>query len=427
MLSGAPADVEIAALIHYGLAGYAVAQSKAAGLSVDQRLQAARIASAARHLVAKRKLTGLVEGWAASGIEAMLFKGFALAEFDYPEASWRPYSDVDVAIRGAPGTGVSGLTATAAEVAASLGFSVLGRPDVSTTFDSLYGESYNGPALLQIFDTSGSLVVDVHSRIVHNSHDESRKISKASAITNAVWQRSQTVKLDSAPVRVPTPVDSAVVGLILSRSWSTDASRLRPHDYLDLEVLSHHGVDRRAIEARASELGCTATVRLFLSRCDPERGRLDLRPPNALTRLHFDTVHAPERGHRTLAVRRHEARHLPSRTRATIAQLPNARRHLRLWRQRPPAIWPAEALAEGSAELDRESWRLTQFGLRRAFQLSGLRHPERHEDLALASLLFALRSRGVPVVRSRHGDEDRLVLHGERLRPTVLGIRRPDG
>src|SRR5690606_11806981 len=245
---------------------------------------------------------------------------------------------------------------------------------------------------------------------------------KAEAITRAVWEQARYEELGGVAVRVPAAVDAAVVGLILSRSWSTDASRLRPSDYLDLAVLSRLGADREAIEARAAELGCRATVRLFIGRCDPANARLDLRPPNALTRFLYDCVHAPERGHRTLIVRAHEARHLPERVRATLDQLGNVNRHRRTWRGGPPPVWPAEELTEGSAALDRESWRLTQFALRRAFQLSGVWQPQRHRTLALACLMYSLRRRGVPVIRRRDDGADRLELGGERLSPTVLGI-----
>src|SRR5690606_29364200 len=123
------------------------------------------------------------------------------------------------------------------------------------------------------------------------------------AITEAVWHDSRQVVLAATPVRIPAPVDSAVVGLILNRTWSTDSSRLRPHDYLDLETLrAVRGVDQAAIERRSKELGCALTARLFLSRCDPETHTLDLRPPNALTRFYYDTLQSPERGHRTLNV-----------------------------------------------------------------------------------------------------------------------------
>lgn len=419
-----PSEVDPELLVKHGMAGYAVTRLAHSGRTVDPLLQSTRLTLVARHAVIKRAITRLVAAWAAAGIEAMLFKGFALAEFVYPEPSWRAYSDVDVALRDTTGRAASDIARRAAEVAESLGLTVEGRPEVSSSFDSLYGESYNGPAMMQIADQTGGIAIDVHSRIVHNRHDESRGVAKAAAITMAVWERSEVHELAGVKVRMPAAVDSAVVGLALSRSWSTDASRLRARDYLDLDVLLRSGTDIQAVLQRARELGCTATVRLFLRRCDPITGKLDLRPPNALTRLLYDSVHAPERGHRTLAVRAHEARHLPERLRATWSVMPNVYRHLRLWGEGAPDVWPAEGLPDGDSRLDRDWWRLTQFALRRAFQLSGVIHPERRPDLALACLLFALREHGVSATRLREGGADTLELNGERLRPTVLGIRR---
>src|SRR5690606_24709200 len=124
---------------------------------------------------------------------------------------------------------------------------------------------------------------------------------------------------------------------------------------------------------------------------------------------------------RTLLVRAHEAKHLPRRAKATARALPIVLRHLRIWRAQPRHVWPAEALPSGAVELDREWWRLTQLSLRRAFQLAGVPHPERRQDLALACLMFALRQHGVPVIRRRSDAGDSLELDGEKLRPTVLG------
>src|SRR5690606_27209747 len=131
--------------------------------------------------------------------------------------------------------------------------------------------SYNGHAPVQVNDETGSFTVDVHVRVVHNSHNESKDVAKAASITSAVWRASRSLTLGQVPVRVPSLADAAVVGLILSRSWSTDANRLRPRDYLDLATLSSLGLDRAALESRSAELGCRRTVDLFLRRCDPNK------------------------------------------------------------------------------------------------------------------------------------------------------------
>jgi hypothetical protein len=433
MHGGSPAAVPAQTLIDGGLAGYAVARAAAAGVALDGRVKAARVALAGRHLATKRLVADLLGAWLDEGIEVLVFKGFALAEFVYSDPTWRTYSDVDVVLSAPADGDWAAQTTRAAAVAAARGFKVYGRPEYSDEFDSLHGESYVGPTILHLVHRQTGTNIDVHRRVIHNGHDESRRVALQERITSAVWRDSRSVSLAGVPIRIPSNVDSALVGLILHRTWSTDSSRLRPQDYLDLATLASRfeGVD--ALKRRADELGCSATLRLFLRRCDPETRTLDLRPPNALTRFWYDVLLTPEHGSRTLLVRGHELRHLPKRSLRTFLELSNVAMHLRRWRASPPPTWPAEELPDGTSPLDRETWRLTQFAVRRAFQLNGVAHPERRPEVARAALLYSLRRRGVPVKRvvreaARTDDPDAersvLMLHGVELRPVGLGIRQ---
>src|SRR5690606_7187141 len=153
--------------------------------------------------------------WVDAGLEVLVFKGFALAAFVYPDPTWRTYSDVDVALRAQAGVSWTKIATRAADAAAAAGFDVFGRPELRSGPNSLYGAAYLGPALLQLIHKSSRVNVDVHRRIVHNSHDESRVVAKQEAITEAVWLASQTVTLGDVTIRIPAAVDSAVVGLIL--------------------------------------------------------------------------------------------------------------------------------------------------------------------------------------------------------------------
>jgi len=402
VVGGSPGAAPVEVLIDNGLAGYAVARAAALGEPVASRLRQAWVSLSARHLVTRRAIGGLVAAWAAAGIETLVFKGFALAEFVYAEPSWRAYSDVDVAVRPPADGDWSALTARAAAIASAHGFRIHGRPEFSDDFDSLHGTSYVGPSLLQLVHKQSGTSVDVHCRVIHNGHDESRRVSRQERITDAVWRDSQAVTLEGVPIRIPSAVDSALVGLVLQRTWSTDSSTLRPQDYLDLMTLSA-SFNRAALEARARELDCSATLRHFLARCDPAKGRVDLRPPNAATRFLYDVLLAHEHGSRTLQLRLHELRYLPKRVVGTTRELPNVLKHRFIWRSGAPPVWPAEKLAAGTTPLDRESWRLTQFTVRRAFQLSGVWRPELQRDLATAAVLYALRKRGVPVERVEPG------------------------
>jgi hypothetical protein len=433
MLGGSPSTVPVEALIDSGLAGYAVSRAHMAGETVDGRVTTARIALAGRHLAAKRVVGELFRAWVDEGLEVLVFKGFALAEFVYDDSTWRAYSDVDVALRAPVDGDWAAQTARAAAIAVAHGFKVYGRPEYSDEFDSLHGESYVGPTILHLVHRRTGTNLDVHRRIIHNGHDESGRVALQERITAAVWRDSRSVSLAGVPIRIPSTVDSALVGLVLHRTWSTDSSRLRPQDFLDLTTLTAHLESHSALRRRAEELGCSATLRLFLRRCDPAARTLDLRPPSAVTRFWYDVLLTPEHGSRTLLVRSHELRHLPKRSLRTLVELSNVAMHLRRWRTSPPPTWPAEELPDGTRPLDRDAWRLTQFAVRRAFQLNGVLHPERRPDVAQAALLYALRRRGVPVKRVVRqpatsndvcAERSILTLHGEELRPTGLGIRR---
>src|SRR5690606_32509446 len=140
-------------------------------------------ALAARHIASKVAFTTVLSAWVGAGLDVLVFKGFSLAEFVYPDPTWRSYSDVDVALRPPVGRTWSDLERETAELAAKAGFKVMGRPEVSDTFDSLFGDSYHGPALIQLVHAHSHVNVDVHSRIVHNNHSEHANVTKQAAIT----------------------------------------------------------------------------------------------------------------------------------------------------------------------------------------------------------------------------------------------------
>lgn len=429
----ATTTVTAACLIEAGLAGYAASNPTALSGPERQELNRARIVMAARHMVTKRVIAALVGAWHAAGIEVLIFKGFALAEFVYQDPTWRSYSDVDIALRKPADGDWPSLTARASAIASELGYEVHGRPEFSDEFDSLHGLSYAGPTILTLFHRPSRTNVDVHSRVVHNCHDESRRVMKQQVITDAVWRDASHELLGDVPVRTPTAVDAALVGLILNRTWSADSSHIRPQDYLDLaRLMASPGCDKSALRQRATELGASATLAFFLRRCDPTVGTVTLRSPNAVERFIYDLRLSPEHGNRALAVRSRELRRLPSRMSRALAELPNVIAHLSRWRGGQPATWPGERLPCGDAQLDRDTWRRTQFALRRAFQLCGVRHPERHPDMATAALLYTLRRRGVPVMRNSSGMDTSqagdptdfsLTLRGETLWPRGLGIK----
>jgi len=230
-----------------------------------------------RHHRLRQNLVPLLRAWRAAGIEALLFKGFYLAEFVYPSPGARSYGDVDVAVRPAD-------VSRAVQVAVGLGWR-------EGALGPLPGHwTHAAPALV---DPDAGAMLDLH-RLVVQSRSPFQRVQRR--ITEAVWAASREVEWEGVRVRVPDPIDSLVVGLVLQRCWSDDRWRIKPHDALDFRFLTDHGEIRRdAIARRARELGCSRTVEIFLSRCDPEAGVLDLAPPSPGQLIRWDDAVRRER------------------------------------------------------------------------------------------------------------------------------------
>jgi len=242
-----PSAATTSQIIEAGLAGYAVSRLTGTAAVVDERLTRARVTLAARHLTSKAVFSKLLTAWVDAGLEVLVFKGFALAEFTYPDPTWRTYSDIDVALRPPPGLDWSDLARVAAKVAVDNGFTVLGRPDVSDTFDSLFGESYHGPALIQVVHDRSQLNIDVHCRVVHNNHVEDTNVTKQAAITDAVWRDSRAIS---------GPFDTA--------SISGSMTRVTPNTALK-SGSSQHG------NARRQSVDCIWVVAITCSRPSASR------------------------------------------------------------------------------------------------------------------------------------------------------------
>lgn len=215
----------------------------------------------ARHVAIEREVVPLFAAWRAAGIEALCFKGFALATWWYPVAGTRFHGDVDVALRAAD-------LPRAAAIAAAAGW----REELSSAAD---GRPYvHGAYVLQ--RPGGAAMVDVHRFVIHSSTPWTRVPRR---ITDAVWAASRERTIGDVAVREPDPVD-AVILLALQRCWGGDRWHLQAHDALDVRILCDGaGITRDALAARARELGCARTLELFLARCDPEGGVFDLERP----------------------------------------------------------------------------------------------------------------------------------------------------
>lgn len=240
----------------------------------------------------RAELARLVAAWRAAGIEVLLFKGFAMAELFYPSAGWRTFGDVDVLVppEDAP---------RAETIARELGWRsdrFVGSPLPLGTHSHC---ELTGPG--------GVARVDLHRLpIPAVAYRPPGPRSPQAAITRAVWAASQERPWSPAgegiTVRTLSPVDAALVGIVLQRAWGGDRWGVRPRDLADWRLLAErYGVTRAALEARARELGCRATLAAFLARWDEgvRSGSFPLPTPRELRRL--DRVARPEHG--TLAAR----------------------------------------------------------------------------------------------------------------------------
>jgi hypothetical protein len=219
------------------------------------------VQSVARHQQTKNELLPLLDAWRRSAVDFLLFKGFWLSETVYPERGLRFYGDVDVLLRPSE-IGVAKATALQLGWTESLG--ALRTPSYAHGAFNL-----DGP--------DSHVRLDAHRFLLHSSHPWHAPQTR---ITNAMWARSRTRRWEGLDVRELDPVDAMLL-LILQRSWG-EGWQQKPADILDLRCLVHSGsVRREQVYSRAFELNCYRSVLIFMQRCDPWQGRVELAPPTA--------------------------------------------------------------------------------------------------------------------------------------------------
>jgi hypothetical protein len=424
----APSDdrIDLAVIEERGLAPYAYGRVHSLpdeakpDAATQAKLRTAYVLTRARHALVRKATRELLARWHEAGITVLVTKGFALAEFVYPDPAWRLYSDVDLAIA------VEHADA-AAELAPAAGWTVLWRADTEVGVNSPRGSEYQGHELLTLYHHGSDTNMDVHRRLVHNNDNRLARWEKQEAITRAAWQASRATDFDGVPIRLLDPRDAALIGLVLNRSWSSDVFQLRLHDYLDLAFLAEReGVTREALEARARELGCERTLALFLERCDPYRKHLDLTPPTRAQLLRWGTILVAERGHRGAERFAVDLRQAPARALDVLRELPHVARMAAKWRNGRPADWPAAASVLSASvaptELDRPTWKRVQQAVRRALRLCGVRAHAR-PDLAIACAHVALVRRGVAAELRDGPSGPVLMLNGTALDLKGLGLK----
>jgi hypothetical protein len=257
-LAGQDEPPDTGTLRRYGLAGWTFGSRDRKQLG-NAELRSDFLQSFHRHYQIRRELRPLLEAWRRAGVECLLFKGFWLSETVYPTPGMRFYGDVDVLLHESQ-------IKLARTVAVELGW-IEQQPILAPTTYSHAAFNLVGP--------DGHTCLDVHRFLIHSSlpwhHAQQR-------ITAAMWARSRARLWEDLHVRELDPVDAALV-LVLQRSWG-DGWQLKPSDILDLRCLVQtRGVRREQLLARAFELNCSRTLRIFLERCDPWHRRIDLCPP----------------------------------------------------------------------------------------------------------------------------------------------------
>jgi hypothetical protein len=322
------------------------------------------LAACVQHHAIRRDVAPLLAAWCDAGIPAMFFKGFHLSEFHYAVPSTRFHGDVDVLIHPAHAERAVG-------VARDLGWD-----------DAHHSARAHGICGLRAPGAPVTMV-DLHRFPLHGSFRWSRR---RRSITEAIWQRAHERAWEGTVVHVPDPTDAFLL-LVLHRAWGAERWRLKPHDVLDVRALMERaGVTLEAVRARAAELGCSRTLGLFLDRCNPAAGRLELAHPSRMAALRWDLAVMAERRTPGLGVERLLLRlaHAPGALVDVIAALPTLFRVERALRAHTDLRQLLAALTPAVAPTP-SSWRA------RARAARGIRWAVR---------LLRLRAGGPCVVRS---------------------------
>lgn len=225
--------------------------------------KSAFITARARHELIKQEVLEMVRAWNAAGIEPVLYKGFALAEFTYPQPGTRFHGDVDVLVRPED-------FRRALEIGHERGWQT---PQPLEHW--LFSQSAN-PHELSLKKYRAHTAFDVHQRLVPSVLS---RTPREHAMTQAAWQNSRPIEWEGTRIRLLSPEDAFVFGLVISRCWSGDGWRLKSHDLLDGLALIRQGLTRESVLARAATLNISRTVNAFLARCDPFAAKLEMTPP----------------------------------------------------------------------------------------------------------------------------------------------------
>lgn len=284
--SPADAALAVARLRELRLAAYAYA-ALPAGAASRAALRGDYLAALARHHRIRADVLPLLGAWRAAGVEAMVFKGFALAELVYAAPGMRFHGDVDVVVRPHD-------ERRAVEIARRLGW--------TASFDSFAEGRTWGHGVADLAHPGGATQVDLQRFVVHSFGRWPRRQRR---LTTAVWRAARTASIGDVELRVPSDVDAVVI-LALQRAWG-DMWGVKAHDRLDLQALAARIGDgwRGDVRVRARALGCARTVDRFLDRC-LETGSTALGVPPRAARIAHEMAVAREHPWRWIVRRRRQ-------------------------------------------------------------------------------------------------------------------------
>lgn len=231
------------------------------GHPLRAKLQHQHLQLGLRHAAIRAELRPLLAAWAREGIPVLLFKGFALAEFEYATPGERFYGDVDVLLPNSPAQLTRAVHIALAHGWRSDGFHSLPH-QWTHEIGHLFGQHTR---------------IDLHRFALGGIRGHQDQIER---VTQQVWARALPLDWNGVPIWRPHPEDAVVVNIALARQWSGDVGHLKAADYPDTRVLmSRYDLSWSALAARAQSLGGPNTWAAFRSVCDPQRQHLAWTTP----------------------------------------------------------------------------------------------------------------------------------------------------
>lgn len=206
--------------------------------------------NAARNSVLRNELSRILRALAAAGIEAIPYKGPALAAYAYGNPAYRRFMDLDVMVRKVD-------VPHAASVLIEAGY-VAGKDWTDTQQDLLLRTQHN----LQFTGEEGRLVVELHWEVASG-------LFARSVQAEALWARLVPMTLDNLVLKTLAPEDLLLALCVHGSkhlwerlSWVCDVAEvLRSHSDINWDVVwerAGRGENRRMLA-----LGLSLTHRLF--------------------------------------------------------------------------------------------------------------------------------------------------------------------